>query len=56
MYDFLAEFSCINKLGIETTELRFSAREPTVDSAKIQAMIETAISVGIDENIVVNMT
>ena len=55
-YDYLAEFSCVNVLGIgETTELRYSARENTIDSEILKEMMDTSIAAGIPEDIVNSM-
>ena len=52
-YEFLIEFTCKNESPlVEVTELRFSAREPTISDEQFAKMKQTAIDAGIDEDLV----
>ena len=49
----MIEFTCKNESPlIEVTELRFSARFTSISDEQFQAMKDTAIKAGIDEEIV----
>lgn len=52
-YDFLIEFTCKNESPqIEVTELRFSSRSPIISDQQFQKMKQTALAVGISQELV----
>merc|ERR1711934_615313 len=56
-YDYLIEFTCKNESPlIEATELRFSARTSSISDDQLAKMKETALSAGIDEDLVNSVT
>ena len=53
LYDYLIEFTCKNESPlVEVTELRFSSRESSISDEQFAKMKQTALDVGISEDIV----
>ena len=54
-YMTMTEYTCVNKVGVATTELRFSSREKSIEDYKFSEMKQKAIDMGIPSKTVDNV-